>query len=88
VGFAAIIVWVADWTSGARYVALADLNRRIASGEIDQPEYVEKRKSAGKIRPPRNGATRRKREKAGACLPQWGPRRFPAPWSIEGLGAC
>jgi len=41
----------ADWTSGGRrYAALADLNRRLASGEIDQPEYEEKRKSAGKIR--------------------------------------
>jgi Short C-terminal domain len=51
VGLAAIIVWIADWTSGGRrYAALADLNRRLASGEIDQPEYEEKRKSAGKIR--------------------------------------
>ena len=51
VGFAAIIVWVADWTSGGRrYTALADLNRRLASGEIGQAEYEEKRKSAGKIR--------------------------------------
>ena len=53
VGLAAIIVWIADWTSGGRrYAALADLNRRLASGEIDQPEYEEKRKSAGKIRRP------------------------------------
>jgi hypothetical protein len=51
VGLAAIIVWVADWTSGGRrYAALADLDRRLASGEIDQPKYEEKRKSAGKIR--------------------------------------
>jgi len=51
VGFAAIIVWVADWTSGGRrYTALADLNRRLTSGEIEQAEYEEKRKSAGKIR--------------------------------------
>jgi hypothetical protein len=51
VGFAAIIIWVADWTSGGRhYAALADLNRRLASGEIEQAEYEEKRKSAGKIR--------------------------------------
>jgi uncharacterized membrane protein len=51
VGLAAIIVWVADWTSGGRrYAALADLDRRLASGEIAQPEYEEKRKSAGKIR--------------------------------------
>jgi hypothetical protein len=53
VGLAAIIVWIADWTSGARrYVALADLNRRLASGEIERAEYEEKRKSAGKIRRP------------------------------------
>jgi hypothetical protein len=39
VGLAAIIVWIADWTSGGRrYVALADLNRRLASGEIGQAE--------------------------------------------------
>jgi uncharacterized membrane protein len=45
VGLAAIIVWLADWTSGARrYVALADLNRRLASGEIDLAEHEEKRK--------------------------------------------
>jgi uncharacterized membrane protein len=45
VGLAAIIVWLADWTSGARrYVALADLNRRLASGEIDRAEHEEKRK--------------------------------------------
>ena len=51
VGFAAIIVWVADWGSGARrYAALADLNRRLASGEIERTEYEEKHKSAGKIR--------------------------------------
>ena len=49
VGLAAIIVWIADWTSGARrYVALADLNRRLASGEIERAEYEEKRKSAAK----------------------------------------
>jgi hypothetical protein len=51
VALAAIIVWVADWTTGGRrYAALADL----ASGEIDQPEYDEKRKSADKIRRTRN----------------------------------
>jgi len=50
-GFAAIIVWVADVVSGARrYAALADLNRRLASGEIERTEYEERRKSAGKIR--------------------------------------
>jgi uncharacterized membrane protein len=50
VGLALVIVWLADWTSGAgRYTALAALNRRLASGEIDRAEYEEKRKSAGKI---------------------------------------
>jgi len=45
VGLAAIIVWVADWTSGGRrYTALAVLNHRLASGEIDRAEYEEKRK--------------------------------------------
>jgi uncharacterized membrane protein len=45
VGLAAVIVWLADWTSGARrYVALAALNRRLASGEIGRAEYEEKRK--------------------------------------------
>jgi uncharacterized membrane protein len=59
VGLAAIIVWIADWTSGARrYVALADLNRRLASGEIERAEYEEKRKSAGKI--PRRQKQRQK----------------------------
>jgi hypothetical protein len=34
---AAIIVWIADWTSGGRrYTALAFLNHRLASGEIDR----------------------------------------------------
>ena len=62
VGLAAIIVWIADWTSGGRrYAALADLNRRLASGEIDQPEYEEKRKSAGKIR------RQKRRQKAEAA---------------------
>jgi hypothetical protein len=33
VGLAAIIVWIADWTSGGRrYTALAILNHRFASG--------------------------------------------------------
>jgi hypothetical protein len=50
VGLVAIIVWVADWACDAQhYVALADLNRRLASGEIERTEYEEKRKSAGKI---------------------------------------
>jgi uncharacterized membrane protein len=46
---AAIIVWVADWASGGRsYTALAALNRRLASGEIDRTEYEEKRKLIGR----------------------------------------
>ena len=57
VGFAAIIVWVADWTSGGRrYTALAVLNRRVASGEIDRAEYEEKRKLIGRAK------SRRKRK--------------------------
>ncbi|HXX51714.1 MAG TPA: SHOCT domain-containing protein [Xanthobacteraceae bacterium] len=50
VGLAAVIVWVADYTSvGARrYKALAILNRRLASGEIDRAEYEEKRKLIGR----------------------------------------
>jgi len=45
VGLAAIIIWIADWTSGGRrYTALAVLNQRLAAGEIDQAEYEEKRK--------------------------------------------
>ena len=49
VGLAAIIVWLADWTSGApRYRALAVLNQRLVSGEIDQAEYEEKRKLIGR----------------------------------------
>ena len=49
VGLAAIIVWVADWTSGGRrYTALAVLNRRLATGEIDRAEYEEKRKLLGR----------------------------------------
>jgi uncharacterized membrane protein len=48
VGLAAIIVWVADWTSGGRrYTALARLNRSLAGGEIDQAEYDKKRKLIG-----------------------------------------
>jgi uncharacterized membrane protein len=46
VGLAAIIVWVADWTSGTGRspTALDILNRRLARGEIDRAEYDEKRK--------------------------------------------
>ena len=49
VGLGAIIVWVADWTSGGRRsTAIAVLNRRLASGEIDRAEYEEKRKLIGR----------------------------------------
>jgi len=49
VGLAAIIVWMADWTSGGRrHTALAVLNRRLATGEIDRAEYDEKRKLIGR----------------------------------------
>ena len=48
VASAAIIVWIGDWASGGRhYTALAALNRRLASGEIDRAEYEEKRKLIG-----------------------------------------
>jgi uncharacterized membrane protein len=46
---AAIIVWVADWTSvGVRPTAVDILNRRLARGEIDRAEYEEKRKLLGR----------------------------------------
>jgi uncharacterized membrane protein len=50
VGLAAIIVWVADWTSvGERRSAALDiLNQRLARGEIDRTEYEEKRKLIGR----------------------------------------
>jgi uncharacterized membrane protein len=50
VGLAAIIVWVADWTSVGerRSTALDILNRRLARGEIDRTEYEEKRKLIGR----------------------------------------
>jgi hypothetical protein len=45
VGLAAVIVWLADWTSGGRrYTGLAALNRRLVDGEIDRAAYEEKRK--------------------------------------------
>ena len=48
-GLAAIIVWLADWTSGGRrYTALAALNRRFVDGEIDEAEYEERRKLIGR----------------------------------------
>jgi uncharacterized membrane protein len=50
VGLAAIIVWVADWTSGVdrRSTPIDILNRRLARGEIDKAEYDEKRKVIGR----------------------------------------
>ena len=47
---AAIIVWVADYTSigGRRLTAIDVLNRRLARGEIDQAEYEEKRNLIGR----------------------------------------
>jgi uncharacterized membrane protein len=50
VGLAAIIVWLADWTSVGlrRSTALDILNRRLARGEIDRAEYDEKRKLLGR----------------------------------------
>jgi len=46
VALAAIIIWVADWTSvGERRATAVDiLNRRLRRGEIDRAEYEEKRK--------------------------------------------
>jgi uncharacterized membrane protein len=50
VGLAAIIVWVADWTTvGDRRATSIDiLNRRLARGEIDKAEYDEKRRVIGR----------------------------------------
>jgi uncharacterized membrane protein len=50
VGLAAIIIWVADWSSvsAGRPTAVDVLNRRLARGEIDQAEYDEKRKLIGR----------------------------------------
>lgn len=46
---AAIIVWVAGYTSvGRRATAIDVLNRRLAHGEIDRGEYEEKRKLIGR----------------------------------------
>ena len=46
VALAAIIVWMADWTTvGYRRATAVDiLKRRLRSGEIDRAEYEEKRK--------------------------------------------
>ena len=43
IGVAAVIVWIADWTSGRSSKALDNLNRRLARGEIGRAEYDEKR---------------------------------------------
>jgi hypothetical protein len=43
---AAVIVWIADWTSGRK--ALDTLNRRLARGEIGRAEYDEKRDLIGR----------------------------------------
>src|SRR5215469_16176795 len=45
VGLAAIIIWIADWTSGGegRATAFDVLNRRLARGEISRAEYDRKR---------------------------------------------
>jgi uncharacterized membrane protein len=50
VGLAAIIVWVADWTTvgDQRATAIDILNRRLARGEIDKAEYDEKRRVIGR----------------------------------------
>jgi len=50
VGLAAIIVWVADWTTvGERRATAVDvLNRRLARGEINRAEYEEKRRLLGR----------------------------------------
>jgi hypothetical protein len=49
VGLAAIIVWIADWTSGiGLHPTAIDLNRRLARGEIDRAEYDEKRRLIGR----------------------------------------
>jgi uncharacterized membrane protein len=50
VGLAAIIVWIADWTSGGGRgpTAVDVLKRRLARGEIDRAEYEEKRRLIGR----------------------------------------
>ena len=47
---AAIIIWVADYTSvgGRRATAIDVLNRRLARGEIDRSEHEEKRTLIGR----------------------------------------
>jgi uncharacterized membrane protein len=48
VGLAAILIWVADWTSTRRRTAIDVLNRRLARGEIDRAEYNERRNMIGR----------------------------------------
>ncbi len=50
IGLAAVIVRIADWTSGGerRSTALDSLNQRLARGDIDRAEYEEKRKLIGR----------------------------------------
>jgi uncharacterized membrane protein len=48
--FAAIIVWVADWTTRP-LTALDILNQRLKRGEIDRAEYDEKRRLLGMMPP-------------------------------------
>ena len=51
VALAAIIIWVADYTSvggGRRATAIDVLNRRLARGEINRTEYDRKRKLMGR----------------------------------------
>ena len=44
----AIIVWLADWTSGNPTPTAIDvLNRRLGRGEIDRAEYDEKLRLLG-----------------------------------------
>jgi uncharacterized membrane protein len=47
---AAIIIWIADYTSvgGRRATAIDVLNRRLARGEIDRAEYEGKRTLIGR----------------------------------------
>ena len=47
VGLAAIIVWIADYTTVGG-TAIDVLNRRLAQGKIDRTEYEEKRKLIGR----------------------------------------
>jgi len=49
-GLAAIIVWIADYTTvvGRRATAIDVLNRRLRRGEISRAEYNEKRQLIGR----------------------------------------